>query len=276
MATLGKLHTSLAQPELSTDLAGCNLRRQELPATLLASIQFGLSPDAPQDQARLVLHRSLFFLHKIFKALASNRMQRGRLLSQTVCQAVFPTVYHLYQSLVASEIAHLQATGTPSLRTGQANDIEIVRLAFKCLAKMMLYGFVDSSQDPVAKVSSYRRPPRKSTTAVNHVQCLIRLFDRQEFFQASVTNFQTVFNLRLSSLSAGPPPAAALGPVAQLTDHLAKYVKMYRAILAQNAKHFIDLGSTVEIVQIVWHVIESAGADVSKIDGGMPPDPASA
>ena len=90
----------------------------------------------------------------------------------------------------------------------------------------------------------------------------------QEFFQASVTNFQTIFTLRLSSLSNGLPPSAALGAMAQLTEHLAKYVKMYRAVLAQNSKVFIELGSTVELVQTVWQVIESASADVSKIDGG--------
>ncbi len=60
--------------------------------------------------------------------------------------------------------------------------------------------------------------------------------------------------------------------MAQLTEHLAKYVKMYRAVLAQNAKMFIELGSTVEIVQTVWQVIESASADVSKIDGGKNSD----
>ena len=82
-------------------------------------------------------------------------MQRGRLLSQTVCHAVFPTVYRLYQTLVLCEVNQLQTTGAPSVRQGQANDIEIVRLAFKCLAKMMLYGFADASQDPVAKASPY-------------------------------------------------------------------------------------------------------------------------
>jgi len=90
----------------------------------------------------------------------------------------------------------------------------------------------------------------------------------QEFFQCSVTNFQTLFTLRLSVLSSGPLASASVGPLAQLTEHLAKYVKIYRAVLAQNAKIFIELGSTVEIVQTVWHVIESAAGDVSKIDGG--------
>ncbi len=143
------------------DRAALDLPRQELPATLLSSIQFGLNQHAPQEQARLVLHRSLQFLHKIFKALASNRMQRGRLLSQTVCKAVFATVYRLYQTLLLTEINTLQTTGAPSVKPGQANDVEIIRLAFKCLAKMMLYGFADSSQDPVAKVSpgpGWRRP----------------------------------------------------------------------------------------------------------------------
>lgn len=155
----------MTQPLTAPNL---DLPREELPATLLASIEFGLNEQAPQAQARLVLHRSLFFLHKIFKALASNRMQRGRLISQTVCQTVFATVWRLYQTLLAGEIGQLKAGGALSVRQGQASDIEIVRIAFKCLAKMMLYGFVDSSQNPVAKVSEPllpSRPARRPTQA---------------------------------------------------------------------------------------------------------------
>lgn len=89
----------------------------------------------------------------------------------------------------------------------------------------------------------------------------------QEFFQSSVHNFKTLFTLRLAALTSPSPPTPSLA-LHQLSEHLAKYVKMYRSILAQNASVFIELGSTVEIVEAVWEVIRNASADVSKIDAG--------
>lgn len=126
------------------------VRRDELPASLLSSLRFSLTHSSP-SYARLVLHRSLLFLHETIKSLSSNRMMKGRVLMIKIGEEFFSTLRELHERMLNGTVEEMRREG---LAGGEEiEEMELALLAFKSLSKLLVYGTKDASEDEAVKVS---------------------------------------------------------------------------------------------------------------------------
>jgi hypothetical protein len=125
------------------------INRDDLPSSLLSSLQVGLSHPTP-SYARIVLHRTLLYLHESVKSLSSNRLPKGRLLMFKVAETLFPTVRELHERMLSGAVDKLRKDGFAGGE--EVEDIELALVAFKTLSKLLVYGFQHPDQQDMSKV----------------------------------------------------------------------------------------------------------------------------
>lgn len=139
-------------------MASANLQndRNDLPDSLLASLRSGLAHTSP-PHGRLILHRSLLFLQAIIKSLSSNRMMKGRTLMANLCSTLFPTLRELHERVLSMAVEKMGRDGLYVRE--ETEDMELALLSFKCLSKLVIYGFPDASANEEGKVGEIFPPP---------------------------------------------------------------------------------------------------------------------
>ncbi|KAI5481425.1 hypothetical protein MNV49_004181 [Pseudohyphozyma bogoriensis] len=203
----------------------------ELPTSLLASLQAGLSHTTPTS-ARLVLHRTLLFIHRTIKSLSSNRLLKGRVLMSQISAILFPTLKDLQERMLQLAIEKLRGTGLEGVE--EESELELSLLAFKCLSKLMVYGFKDPSLDPSA----------------------------QNFFTMTLTTFDILLTLRTSLLQVAPQTSPNNPNLIALTKHVTAFGKLYSALFNHDAAAFVRLGGTQKIIEMYWNVLQGAAVNV--------------
>ncbi|GAA5889895.1 hypothetical protein JCM5296_003642 [Sporobolomyces johnsonii] len=204
----------------------------DLPETLLSSLQAGLSHPDPAF-GRLILHRSLLFLHSSIKSLSSNRMPKGRANMMKVAEMLFSTLRELHERVLQQAVERLQREGLAGGATEETEEIECALIAFKTLRYLLIYGFGDPSANDTAKA----------------------------FFVSTVPTFSSLLSLRLSLLSSAPP-SHATPRLVLLTKHVISYGKLYRALLEYNPAFFAAMGVSLQIVEAYWQVVQGASSHV--------------
>ncbi|GAA6036573.1 hypothetical protein JCM8097_001232 [Rhodosporidiobolus ruineniae] len=205
---------------------------EELPHTLLSSLQTTLSHPSAQ-LGRLVLARSLLFLHAAIKSLSSNRMPKGRANMIRLADMLFSSLVQLHGQVLTQAVAQLQSEGLAAGAAGEPEQLECALLAFKSLRFLMLYGYGDPSlkQEP------------------------------KDFFTSTLPAFSSLLSLRFQLLTASPPQSASPRLV-YLTKHVTAYGKLYRALFQQNPVQFAAMGVGEEVRGLYFQVVQGAAEDV--------------
>lgn len=233
--------------------------RADLPLLFVSSLHSGMASSSPIE-ARLILHRSLLYMHRTIKALSSNRMAKGRLMMREFSQHLFPTLVQLHGQLLESAINQLNLRGLDVTRAkcneGEVEDFDLVLLAFKCLTTLLIYGFEKPAEDEVARVS-------RSKTLVERRRRSSSDFPAQTFFTNTTVSFSTLFSLRNSHVlnSASPQSSRVL---ILMTKSLIAYGKLYRRLLSHDVAIFLALGLGSQISSMYWKVIQGASEDLEK------------
>ncbi|ORY75687.1 armadillo-type protein [Leucosporidium creatinivorum] len=204
----------------------------ELPTSLLSSLQVGLSHPTPST-ARIILHRTLLYLHESIKSLSSNRMPKGRALMAQVAQMTFPTLRQLHEQTLAAAVDKFQKQGLGGEKE-EVEEIELALLGFKALSKLLVYGFKNPSQDEMVK----------------------------SFFTATLPALSSLISLRITLLTSTPnaPPSQ---PLTLLTKQVISYGKLYRLLFNHNGAAFLAMNLSSQIIETYWHAIQGSAADVS-------------
>ncbi|KAM0793458.1 hypothetical protein ACM66B_000901 [Microbotryomycetes sp. NB124-2] len=204
---------------------------EALPGTLLSSLQQGL---ALQDAtcARLVMHRTLLYIHQMVKSLSSNRMPKGRAIMAQVTAIFFPILRQLHEQMLEATVSKLQREGL-NTQEQEIEEVELALLSFKSLWKMVLYGFREPHKDGAAR----------------------------SFWQAGLAKVATLVQLRVSLLSSRPAnvPNRTLLFLTKQTISIGKlYLKLYTSDQAV----FTQMGNTQQLVETYWSVVEGASHNV--------------
>ncbi|KDE05416.1 hypothetical protein MVLG_04211 [Microbotryum lychnidis-dioicae p1A1 Lamole] len=219
---------------------------EQLPLSLLQSLQVGLtSQDA--RYARLVVHRTLLYIHQTVKSLSSNRTLRGRTIIGLFTDILFSTVHQTHVATLGMARARLAehgwCKGTPltaadlGYRGDDIEEAELTLLAFKILSKMTVYGFKDPSQDERAK----------------------------SFFVSTLESFGSQFEERFSILSACHVKVPTCPRLGYLTKLVISYCKLYRNLLTQAPGSLDKMGMSEQIVAHFSSIIQQASVDTSLI-----------
>lgn len=115
--------------------------RNDLPSALLSAIQTGLA-DVDADAGRILVNRSLRFLKASAKALAANRMPKGRANMMRFAEILFSPLRQVHTELLQRAVQGLQAE-TGSGQEGSSEIWESALLAFRTLRFLVMYGFRD-------------------------------------------------------------------------------------------------------------------------------------
>lgn len=71
---------------------------------------------------------------------------------------MFPLLTEIHAQLLANAIDRLEMHGLSVMRSqtgeGDVEDLELLLLCFRSISTIMIYGFQNSSLDPLARVSS--------------------------------------------------------------------------------------------------------------------------
>ncbi|PRQ76874.1 Armadillo-type fold [Rhodotorula toruloides] len=205
-----------------------------LPHALLSSLQTGLSHPDPAT-GRLVLARTLLFLHAVIKALSAKRMPRGRANMMRLAEMLFSSLRQLYEQVLQQAVQRLQAEGLAASESdvGAPEEIESAMLAFKTLQYLLLYGCTDSHMAAEAR----------------------------DFFTTSLSTFQSLLTLRLTLLQSSQTVSAS-PRLTFLTRHVIKFGKMYRTLLRDFPGRFADMGVSDRILELYYQIVLGAVADV--------------
>lgn len=68
-------------------------------------------------------------------------------------ETLFPTIRQLHGETFDAAMSSIRSNSTSPSLNGAIQDIELALLAFKCLSKMLTYGFKEPSSNEAAKVS---------------------------------------------------------------------------------------------------------------------------
>ncbi|SCV68568.1 BQ2448_689 [Microbotryum intermedium] len=223
---------------------------EQLPTSLLQSLKLGLTHRDPQF-ARLVVHRTLLYLHQTIKSLSSNRTMRGRTIMSHITDIVFSTVQETHTTTLNLARARLTDFGwskakpnTLAHRGYRGDDIEeaeLTLLAFKILAKMTVYGFKDPSQDERARVNIFA------------------------FFVSTLASFADLFQLRHALVSTFRPTVPTCPRLINLTKLVISYCKLYRNLLAHAPDSLDKMGVSEQIVVQSSTIVQGASVDTSLI-----------
>ncbi|BGP12651.1 hypothetical protein JCM10213v2_000568 [Rhodosporidiobolus nylandii] len=213
----------------------------DLPHALLASLQTGISHPSP-PLGRLILTRSLLYLHAAIKSLSSNRMPKGRANMLRLSDLLFGPLVQLHAQLLGQAVQRLQAEGLAS-GGEEVEELEAAVLAFKALRYLLLYGFGDPSSKAEPK----------------------------EFFASTLPAFTSLFHLRLQLLAAAP--ASQTPRLGLLTKHVTAYGKLYRSLMVQHPGPFADMGNGEQIRGMFLEVVRGAAEDVVGRVGDEPTSP---
>ncbi|KAJ8297055.1 Importin-11 [Rhodotorula toruloides] len=209
-------------------------RGKILPHALLSSLQTGLSHPDPAT-GRLVLARTLLFLHAVIKALSAKRMPRGRANMMRLAEMLFSPLRQLHEQVLQQAVQRLQAEGlaTSESDVGVPEEIESAMLAFKTLQYLLLYGCTDSHMAAEARA----------------------------FFTTSFSTFSSLLTLRLTLLQSSQTVSAS-PRLTFLTRHVVKFGKMYRTLLRDFPGRFTDMGASERILELYYQIVLGAVADV--------------
>ncbi|KAK4055221.1 hypothetical protein OIV83_000501 [Microbotryomycetes sp. JL201] len=204
---------------------------EALPGTLLASLEQGL---AMQDttRARLILHRTLLYIHQMIKSLSSNRMPKGRAIMAQVTAIFFPMLRQLHEQMLEATVTKLQRDGLAA-QEQEIEEIELALLSFKSLWKLVLYGYKDPQKEEAAR----------------------------SFWQAGLAKVATLVQLRVSLL-AGRPVEVPNRTLLSLTKQTISIGKLYLKLFKQDQNAFLQMGSNQQIVETYWSVVEGASHNV--------------
>ncbi|BGP28678.1 hypothetical protein JCM10296v2_000414 [Rhodotorula toruloides] len=205
-----------------------------LPHALLSSLQTGLShPD--RATGRLVLARTLLFLHAVIKALSAKRMPRGRANMMRLAEMLFSPVRQLHEQVLQQAVQRLQAEGLAASANdaGVPEEIESAMLASKTLQYLLLYGCTESHMAAEAR----------------------------DFFTTSLSTFQSLLTLRLTLLQSSQTVSAS-PRLTYLTRHVIKFGNMYRTLLRDSPGRFADMGVSDRILELYYQVVLGAVANV--------------
>ncbi|KAK4057588.1 hypothetical protein OIO90_001233 [Microbotryomycetes sp. JL221] len=206
---------------------------EALPNTLLTSLEQALAiKDA--TQARLVLHRTLLYIHQTLKSLSSNRMPKGRAIMNQMTNLFFPILKQLHQQMLNMTINKLQQHGF-NYEEQEIEEIELSLLAFKSLSKMILYGF---------------KEPHKDETV-------------RSLWHSSLTTLSTLINLRVALLSSTQQTQVPNRTMLFLTKQTISIGKLYIKLFDYNKIAFVNMGNDQQLVETYWNVIQGASVDVN-------------
>ncbi|BGP21505.1 hypothetical protein JCM10295v2_000380 [Rhodotorula toruloides] len=205
-----------------------------LPHALLSSLQTGLAHPDPTT-GRLVLARTLLFLHAVIKALSAKRMPRGRANMMRLADMLFSPLRQLHEQVLQQAVQRLQAEGLAvnSNVAGVPEEIESAMLAFKSLQYLLLYGCTDSHMAAEAR----------------------------DFFTSSLSTFSSLLTLRLTLLQSSPTTSTS-SRLSILTRHVIKFGKMYLALLKDFPGRFADMAASDRILELYYQIVLGAVTDV--------------
>lgn len=140
----------------------CRSTRNDLPSALLSAIQSGLAhPDANEGQ--ILVNRSLRFLKASAKALAANRMPKGRATMMRFAEVLFTPLTQIHAELLRRAVQQLQTEASTSQEAG-IDPFESPLLAFRTLRFLVMYGFKDPDLAGEPSVSEVAAPLHHSPT----------------------------------------------------------------------------------------------------------------
>ncbi|GAA5891120.1 hypothetical protein JCM6882_006430 [Rhodosporidiobolus microsporus] len=215
-----------------------------LPHTLLSSLQTALTHPTPSI-GRLVLTRSLLFLHAAIKTLSSNRAPKGRGAMHRLANMLFAPLVQLHGQMLQQAVAKLQSEGLAGGAQGETEEMECALLAFKALRYLLLYGFGDPSLNAEPK----------------------------GFFVSTLPTFQSLLTLRLQLVTSASQPVPETARLVLLTKHVNAYGKLYRSLMKQQMAQFEAMGVSEGIRTVFFQVVQGASEDVVGRVSDEPPAP---
>ncbi|GAA5972295.1 hypothetical protein JCM11641_002396 [Rhodosporidiobolus odoratus] len=204
----------------------------ELPHTLLTSLQSALAHPSP-PQGRLILTRTLLYLHAAIKSLSANRMPRGRAIMLRLTDLLFAPLVQLHGQVLNQAVQRLQGEGMSEAHE-DAEEMEAAVLAFKTLRYLLMYGFGDPSSKQDAK----------------------------DFLSSTLPAFSSLLSLRYQLLTSASSPPPATTRLVLLTKHVLAYGKLYRSLLRQHPMSFAAMGVGEQIRELFFQIVQGASEDV--------------
>ncbi|GAA5826975.1 hypothetical protein JCM11251_002187 [Rhodosporidiobolus azoricus] len=204
-----------------------------LPHTLLNSLQAALSQPDPSS-GRLILIRTLLFLHASVKNLSSNRAPKGRGAMHRLANMLFTPLVQLHAQMLQQAVARLRSDGLNGGVPGETEEMDCALLAFKGLRYLLLYGFGDPSLNAEPK----------------------------EFFTSTLSTFSSLLTLRLQILTSPSTLVGTTPRLYTLTKHVNAYGKLYRALMKNQMGQFEAMGVSEGIRGVYFQIVQGAAEDV--------------
>ncbi|BGP52842.1 hypothetical protein JCM8202v2_000399 [Rhodotorula sphaerocarpa] len=203
----------------------------DLPSALLSAIQTGLA-DVDADAGRILVNRSLRFLKASAKALAANRMPKGRANMMRFAEILFSPLRQVHTELLQRAVQGLQAE-TGSSQEGSSDIWESALLAFRTLRFLVMYGF---------------RDPNLAG-------------EPTEFYRSTLPILSQLLDMRLSLLQSGHPAVSSPSfPI--FTKHVIAYGDLTRSLLADKMQAFLAFGVGEQVRETYFQIVQGAAADI--------------
>ncbi|TKA55315.1 hypothetical protein B0A53_02239 [Rhodotorula sp. CCFEE 5036] len=207
------------------------LEWNDLPTALLSAIQSGLAhPDANEGQ--ILVNRSLRFLKASAKALAANRMPKGRATMMRFAEILFTPLAQIHAELLRRAVQQLQTEASTSQEAG-IDPFESPLLAFRTLRFLLMYGFKDPdlAGEPT------------------------------DFYRSTLPAVSQLLELRVSLLRAGHPSTSSSSFVT-FTKHVIAYGDLSRSLVTDKVAAFGAMGVTEQVRDIYIQVVQGAASDI--------------
>ncbi|POY71320.1 hypothetical protein BMF94_5632 [Rhodotorula taiwanensis] len=203
----------------------------DLPTALLGAIEAGLA-QADTIEGRTLVNRALRFLKASAKALAANRMPKGRANMMRFADILFSPLAEVHAKLLQRAVQDLQSTASTSQDDG-VDTFESALLAMRTLRFLIMYGFKD---------------PNLSGEPTN-------------FYRSTLPALSQLLELRLSLLAAGHPCIHSPAFVT-FTNHIIACGDLTRSLIGDKLGAFTAMGVAEQVRGIYIQVVEGAASDI--------------
>ncbi|GAA5991993.1 hypothetical protein JCM10908_000686 [Rhodotorula pacifica] len=207
------------------------LEWNELPSALLSACQSGLA-HSDTEEGRIVVNRSLRFLKASAKALAANRMPKGRANMMRLTEVLFSPLRQIHTELLQRGVQQLQTNASTSQDT-QIDAFESALLAFRTLRFLVMYGFKDPNLAG----------------------------EPTEFYRSTLPAVSQLLELRVSLLRAGHPCVSSPSFIT-FTKHVIAYGELSRSLVNDKVAAFATMGVTEQVRDIYIQVVQGAASDI--------------
>ncbi|GAA5866359.1 hypothetical protein JCM3774_006631 [Rhodotorula dairenensis] len=203
----------------------------ELPSALLSAIQTGLA-HSDTEHGRILVNRSLRFLKASAKALAANRMPKGRANMMRFAEILFAPLRQVHAELLQRAVQQLQTDASTSQDAG-IDVFESPLLALRTLRFLVMYGFKDPNLAG----------------------------EPTDFYRSTLPAVSQLLELRISLLQAGHS-CVSLPSFVTFTKHVLAYGELSRSLVNDKVAAFGAMGVTEQVRDIYIQVVRGAASDI--------------